>query len=94
MLTPNRRNFLFAAGVATLATAVSARPFGLAFADTSEGPYTLPSLPYDATALEPHIDAKTMELHHGKHHAAYVSNLNKALTGQILLAGERLVLRG
>lgn len=86
MPTPNRRNFLFGAGAATLATAVSARPFGLAFADTPKGAYTLPPLPYDATALAPHIDAKTMGLHHGKHHAAYVSNLNKALTGHDELA--------
>jgi Fe-Mn family superoxide dismutase len=41
--------------------------------------YELPALPYATTALEPHIDAKTMEIHHGKHHAAYVTNLNKAL---------------
>ena len=41
--------------------------------------YELPPLPYALDALEPHIDAKTMEIHHGKHHAAYVTNLNKAL---------------
>ena len=41
--------------------------------------FELPSLPYSHDALEPWIDAKTMEIHHGKHHAAYVSNLNKAL---------------
>jgi Fe-Mn family superoxide dismutase len=41
--------------------------------------HTLPPLPYDFAALEPHIDAKTMEIHHGKHHAAYVNNLNAAL---------------
>jgi superoxide dismutase, Fe-Mn family len=41
--------------------------------------FELPSLPYPNDALEPWIDAKTMEIHHGKHHAAYVSNLNKAL---------------
>src|SRR5512146_340515 len=41
--------------------------------------YTLPPLPYDYGALEPHIDAKTMEIHHGKHHQAYVNNLNAAL---------------
>jgi len=41
--------------------------------------HTLPPLPYDVNALEPHIDAKTMEIHHGKHHAAYVNNLNAAL---------------
>jgi Fe-Mn family superoxide dismutase len=41
--------------------------------------YELPPLPYPVDALEPAIDAKTMEIHHGKHHAAYVNNLNKAL---------------
>lgn len=43
------------------------------------GPFTLPPLPYPADALEPHIDAQTMQLHHDKHHAAYVTNLNKAV---------------
>ena len=42
-------------------------------------PHQLPSLPYDAAALEPHIDAQTMQIHHGKHHNAYVTNLNAAL---------------
>ncbi len=42
-------------------------------------PYTLPPLPYAPDALEPHIDKMTMEIHHGKHHAAYVQNLNKAI---------------
>lgn len=41
--------------------------------------FSLPSLPYDVAALEPHIDAKTMEIHHGKHHATYVKKLNEAL---------------
>lgn len=41
--------------------------------------YTVPPLPYDFAALEPHIDAKTMEIHHDRHHAAYVTNLNAAL---------------
>jgi Fe-Mn family superoxide dismutase len=45
------------------------------------GPFTLPELPYAYDALEPHIDAKTMEIHHNKHHAAYVNNANKALAG-------------
>lgn len=43
--------------------------------------FTLPALPYAFDALEPHIDAKTMEIHHGKHHNAYVTNLNNALAG-------------
>jgi len=41
--------------------------------------FTLPPLPYAFNAMEPHIDAQTMEIHHGKHHQAYVTNLNKAL---------------
>ena len=44
-------------------------------------PFELPSLSYAYTALEPHVDARTMEIHHTKHHQAYVSNLNAALTG-------------
>ncbi len=43
--------------------------------------YTLPDLPYAFAALEPHIDAETMEIHHDRHHKAYVDNLNKALEG-------------
>src|SRR5678809_1041045 len=42
-------------------------------------PFSLPSLPYASDALEPHIDKMTMEIHHGKHHNTYVTNLNKAL---------------
>src|ERR1700685_3678909 len=44
--------------------------------------FSLPSLPYPTDALEPHIDKLTMEIHHGKHHQAYVTNLNKALEGK------------
>jgi Fe-Mn family superoxide dismutase len=45
-------------------------------------PFTLPFLPYDKTALAPHISAETLEYHHGKHHQAYVTNLNKLLEGK------------
>jgi len=51
-------------------------------------PFSLPSLPYAADALEPHIDKMTMEIHHGKHHNAYVTNLNKALESAPNLAGK------
>ena len=44
-------------------------------------PFQLPALPYAFNALEPHVDARTMEIHHGKHHNAYVTNLNKAIEG-------------
>ena len=44
--------------------------------------FTLPNLPYAHNALEPHIDTKTMEIHHGKHHNAYVTNLNAAVAGK------------
>ncbi len=43
--------------------------------------FELPNLPYDYTALEPHIDARTMEIHHSKHHNAYTTNLNAAIAG-------------
>ena len=50
--------------------------------------HTLPSLSYDAAALEPHIDAQTMQIHHGKHHAAYVNNLNAAVDKHADLQGK------
>jgi Fe-Mn family superoxide dismutase len=50
--------------------------------------HELPPLPYDAAALEPHIDAQTMQIHHGKHHAAYVNNLNAALEKHANLQGK------
>ena len=52
--------------------------------------FTLPPLPYAPDALEPHIDKMTMEIHHGKHHQAYVTNLNKALESAPDLAGKSL----
>jgi len=52
--------------------------------------FTVPPLSYPFDALEPHIDARTMEIHHDKHHGAYVTNLNKALDGQAALQGKSL----
>jgi Fe-Mn family superoxide dismutase len=53
-------------------------------------PFTLPPLPYPTNALEPSIDAQTMEIHHGKHHAAYVNNLNAAIEKTPELQGKSL----
>tara|TARA_B100000929_G_scaffold63518_1_gene48393 strand:- start:1738 stop:2346 length:609 start_codon:yes stop_codon:yes gene_type:complete len=50
--------------------------------------YELPALPYAHDALEPHIDARTMEIHHGKHHQAYINNVNGALEGNEELSGK------
>ena len=52
--------------------------------------FTLPALPYAYDALEPHIDARTMEIHHGKHHAAYTNNLNAALEKHPSLSGKSI----
>jgi superoxide dismutase, Fe-Mn family len=85
----DRRSVLKGARAATIFAAVSSAGAARVLADTSDatGPYKLPPLPYAYDALEPHIDAKTMELHHDKHHAAYVKNLNNALKDHAQLAG-------
>jgi len=64
---------------AITAAAASIVPQVIAQAAAPAGPFTLPPLPYAFDALEPHIDAKTMEIHHDRHHKAYVDNLNKAV---------------
>ncbi|HAO79204.1 MAG TPA: superoxide dismutase [Verrucomicrobia subdivision 3 bacterium] len=69
---------LASAAFATLPGAI-AQTNATAPAAASSGPFTLPPLPYAYDALEPHIDAQTMHIHHDKHHAAYVANLNKAV---------------
>ncbi|WP_426956023.1 superoxide dismutase [Muricoccus radiodurans] len=72
----NRRVLLGgAAALASLAFATPRRALAQAAAPAA-GPFTLPALPYAANANEPHIDAMTMEIHHGRHHQAYVTNLN------------------
>src|SRR3954471_8999540 len=70
----SRREWLRTAGAAAALTCASSR---LLAADPPG--FTLPALPYPADALEPAIDKKTMEIHHDKHHATYVKNLNDAL---------------
>ncbi|MCA9907396.1 MAG: superoxide dismutase, partial [Anaerolineae bacterium] len=52
--------------------------------------FELPSLPYAFDALEPHIDSQTMQIHHGKHHAGYTNNLNKALEGHAALQSKTI----
>ena len=82
MTTMHRRGLLFgAAGLAAMAAA--RRP---AHAQAPAGPFTLPALPYAPNANERAIDAMTMEIHHGRHHAAYVTNLNAAVKDHSALA--------
>jgi Fe-Mn family superoxide dismutase len=68
-----------AACAAALPIAQAQQPTPAIAATPAAGPFTLPPLPYAFDALEPHIDARTMEIHHDKHHQAYVTNLNKAI---------------
>ena len=96
MMNPLRRMFLF--GVAALATtrlvktasAQSAPAEPINFGATLTYPYAVPALPYAYEANEPAIDTQTMKLHHDKHHAAYVANLNAALKDQPDLHGKPL----
>lgn len=70
------------------AMAALSSPLGAARGAEAAGPFVLPPLGYAFDALEPYLDAQTMELHHDKHHAAYVANLNKAVAAAPLLAGK------
>ena len=90
-----RRNFLKQTAILSTGTIIGSSLFNTALANESalnvyssnidletmsvDDVYSLPQLPYSYEALEPHIDKATMEIHHGKHHQAYVTNLNKAL---------------
>jgi Fe-Mn family superoxide dismutase len=90
-MSTDRRTFLKSASVlgfaSVLAPSLTAAHGESPAADSpppapAGAPFKLPELPYAYDALEPHIDAETMKIHHDKHHAAYVTNLNKALAGK------------
>ena len=79
-----RREALTTLGVSALALTTSGRDLVAAAGDqapAASGPCSLAPLPYAFDALEPHIDAQTMQIHHDKHHQAYVNNLNTAIAG-------------
>jgi Fe-Mn family superoxide dismutase len=89
MLT--RRELLSTVGAAALAAAASPRLGASAQTPAAPaGPFTLAALPYPAAALEPHIDAQTMTIHHDRHHQAYVNGLNAAVAKEPSVAGKRL----
>jgi len=73
------QNIAWTAAAAAAASVVPTTKLWAQTAGAASGPFTVPPLPYAYDALEPHIDAQTMQIHHDKHHAAYVTNLNKAL---------------
>jgi Fe-Mn family superoxide dismutase len=81
----NRRQFVKLSALAAGAVMLPSRAMAQAPAA-----FSLPALPFATNALEPHIDARTMEIHHGKHHAAYVAGLNAALEKAPELKGKSL----
>jgi Fe-Mn family superoxide dismutase len=76
----DRRTFM-ATGIAASAAVLASGAIGSGFVLADGHPFEVPKLAYGFDALEPYIDAKTMEIHHDKHHGAYVTNLNKAIAG-------------
>ena len=72
----SRRHLMLAAGGVAAAIAAPRVAFAQAATTPPAGPFKLPALPYPTNALEPHIDAKTMELHNTRHHQAFITNLN------------------
>jgi len=82
MIATTRRRFLLG-GATAVAVASTVRP---SLAQAPAGPFTLAPLPYPPEANEPHIDAQTMTIHHGRHHQAYVTNLNAALKDHLQVA--------
>ncbi len=76
----DRRQMLLAAGASAAALALT--PLAALAADEKPKGYTLPKLPYAYDALEPHIDAETMKIHHGRHHLAYITSANNLLKSE------------
>jgi superoxide dismutase, Fe-Mn family len=89
-MTLNRRAFLSFLGIGAGALAYTSFSGKLAWAadPPPTGPFSVPPLPYAFNALEPHIDAQTMQIHHDKHHGAYVNNLNAAVAKYPELQGK------
>lgn len=85
-----RREAIHRTLLATAACALVGPPSTFAADAPPAGPFQLPALPYAFDALEPSIDARTMEIHHDKHHAAYVNNLNKAVASSPEIAGKSI----
>ncbi|MEY2408692.1 MAG: superoxide dismutase, Fe-Mn family [Verrucomicrobiota bacterium] len=83
-----RRKALQRTSLLTVAAAVFPATLRAAEAPAPAGPFQLAPLPYPADALEPHIDAQTMTIHHDRHHQTYVANLNKAIAGHPDLAAK------
>lgn len=75
----NRRQAIKTTALATAAAVTIPNVIAQPAPAASSGPFALPALPYAFDALEPHLDARTMEIHHDRHHKAYVDNLNKAV---------------
>jgi superoxide dismutase, Fe-Mn family len=90
MTSALHRRALLLGGAGLAAASLSATPRRALAQNAPSGPFTLPPLPYAAAANEPHIDARTMEIHHDRHHAAYVNNLNTALKDHAQLAQQPL----
>lgn len=89
-MNTTRRDFLKSVGGVALAGTLFTFERSALAAESAAAPggYVLPPLPYAFDALEPHIDAQTMQIHHDKHHAAYVKNLNDALAGLDAIAAQ------
>jgi superoxide dismutase, Fe-Mn family len=89
-MTFNRRSFLYGLGASVITATYSLPAVGAAdnVKPSPQGEFTLPPLPYDFAALEPHIDTRTMQIHHGKHHAGYIKNLNGVIAKYPRLKGK------